>query len=409
MYMIRDTDTGNFYDIRIKDTATILDNEDKKLTKIPESAKEKPWADLWENKHDKNNKLLSASEKGELKVVLDLLDKKKYGTAVADINIKGEDGFTPLHFAASEGHIEVTMALVRMGAITDTVSLSLRTPIHVACIRGYTEIILILIQAKSNINLQDKDGNTPIHILSEGGWVEPLEICLNYNPDLTIRNIYGETPLEIAANVATRNVFLKVKKEIEALKQLKKKDLYTRTVIKNVILHNNRADMIKSLLFKGQKIDGIDPSLFKAPSPAKESKENKKNTIKSRRIKILEAAKEISNLKIEDLKFDNNDDKQSDKEMEEKINLEYFDIITMLGKGSFGEVYLVKYKPTNKLYAMKTLSKKRFMGQNLLRYAQAERNVLCYSNSPFIVGIDFAFQTGDKLFLILEYCPGYFY
>jgi serine/threonine protein kinase len=55
---------------------------------------------------------------------------------------------------------------------------------------------------------------------------------------------------------------------------------------------------------------------------------------------------------------------------------------------------------------MKVLSKDRIMGQNLLKYAMAERNVLSLSNHPFIVKLNFAFQTLSKLFLILDYCPG---
>ena len=46
------------------------------------------------------------------------------------------------------------------------------------------------------------------------------------------------------------------------------------------------------------------------------------------------------------------------------------------------------------------------MGQNLVRYAVTERNVLSYTKHPFIVGLNYAFQTREKLFLILDYCPG---
>ena len=35
-----------------------------------------------------------------------------------------------------------------------------------------------------------------------------------------------------------------------------------------------------------------------------------------------------------------------------------------------------------------------------------ERNVLSFTNHPFIVGLNYAFQTIDRLFLILDYCPG---
>ena len=43
---------------------------------------------------------------------------------------------------------------------------------------------------------------------------------------------------------------------------------------------------------------------------------------------------------------------------------------------------------------------------NLVKYAMTERNVLSLTNHPFIVKLNSAFQTPDKLFLILDYCPG---
>lgn len=55
---------------------------------------------------------------------------------------------------------------------------------------------------------------------------------------------------------------------------------------------------------------------------------------------------------------------------------------------------------------MKVLQKEKIFAQNLVKYATTERNVLSYMRHPFIVGLDFAFQTSKRLFLILEYCPG---
>lgn len=42
----------------------------------------------------------------------------------------------------------------------------------------------------------------------------------------------------------------------------------------------------------------------------------------------------------------------------------------------------------------------------MTRYIQTERNVLSYMSSPFIVKLHFAFQTSNKLYLIMDYCPG---
>lgn len=51
-------------------------------------------------------------------------------------------------------------------------------------------------------------------------------------------------------------------------------------------------------------------------------------------------------------------------------------IINLIGRGSFGEVYLVQEKETQKYYAMKVLHKNKVLGQNLVKYALTERNVL---------------------------------
>lgn len=90
----------------------------------------------------------------------------------------------------------------------------------------------------------------------------------------------------------------------------------------------------------------------------------------------------------------------------EKIGLQSFAPIQLLGKGSFGEVYLVKKRSSGNYYAMKVLSKDKILKQNLTKYAITEKNVLSNFHHPFIVGLNTAFQTASKLFLVLDYCPG---
>lgn len=61
---------------------------------------------------------------------------------------------------------------------------------------------------------------------------------------------------------------------------------------------------------------------------------------------------------------------------------------------------------TGKQYAMKILNKKQILGNNLVKYAKTERDVLSYTKHPFIVGLKYAFQTPEKLFLLLDYAAG---
>ena len=76
---------------------------------------------------------------------------------------------------------------------------------------------------------------------------------------------------------------------------------------------------------------------------------------------------------------------------EQKVGPAEFMPLKLLGSGSFGEVYLVREVRTQELYAMKVLSKQRILGQNLVRYAKTERDVLSYTKHPFIVSLNFAF------------------
>jgi len=90
----------------------------------------------------------------------------------------------------------------------------------------------------------------------------------------------------------------------------------------------------------------------------------------------------------------------------ESVGPEQLQLKSVLGKGSFGEVYLVQHKRSGEVYAMKVLRKSKIMGRNLVRYALTERNLLSYIRHPFIVRLHFAFQTPSCLVMGLEYCPG---
>lgn len=88
------------------------------------------------------------------------------------------------------------------------------------------------------------------------------------------------------------------------------------------------------------------------------------------------------------------------------VNLDSFTLIRVLGKGSFGKVFLCNYVPTNKLFALKVLSKEYIKVRNQITHTLTEREVLTKVRHPYVIGLVMAFQTPKKLFFVLEYCPG---
>jgi Protein kinase domain/Protein kinase C terminal domain len=78
----------------------------------------------------------------------------------------------------------------------------------------------------------------------------------------------------------------------------------------------------------------------------------------------------------------------------------------VIGKGSFGLVYLARYRKTRELYALKVLFKAQLYEQRQVEHTRAERSVLSVTDHPFVVRLHYAFQTADKLFFVLDYCAG---
>lgn len=95
-----------------------------------------------------------------------------------------------------------------------------------------------------------------------------------------------------------------------------------------------------------------------------------------------------------------------EREPSEAIGPDSFRLLSLLGKGSFGEVFRVEDRQTGQVFAMKVLRKRKILNRNLMRYALTERNLLSYIRHPFIVRLYHAFQTPSCLVLVLQYCPG---
>ncbi|XP_061097795.1 rho-associated protein kinase 2-like isoform X6 [Conger conger] len=83
-----------------------------------------------------------------------------------------------------------------------------------------------------------------------------------------------------------------------------------------------------------------------------------------------------------------------------------FDLVKVIGRGAFGEVQLVRHRVSKKVYAMKQLSKFEMIKRSESAFYWEERDIMAFSDSPWIVQLCCAFQDDLHLYMVMEYMPG---
>ncbi|WFD18393.1 non-specific serine/threonine protein kinase [Malassezia caprae] len=93
-------------------------------------------------------------------------------------------------------------------------------------------------------------------------------------------------------------------------------------------------------------------------------------------------------------------------QMGKSLTIESFELLKVIGKGSFGKVMQVRKKDTSRIYALKIIRKAHIISRSEVTHTLAERTVLARVNCPFIVPLKFSFQSPDKLYLGLAFVNG---
>ena len=398
-----------------------------------------------------------ACEEGNLKIV-EILIK-----ANCDVNIKTNDKKTPLHLAAANGYFDISKLLIENGAIINIGDSEKNTPLHLCCQKGHAELTKFLLDKVAQADTKNIYGKTPLSLATKTEIKELLrdylskksnayrnikihtasESTVNYmikkfNSSSQNKIMFQNTQNNININIQTNiNNGCPTRKHNASLgKSLPKSSnsnnnsafIPKKKSIPNFTLNSqlsNRKNFPTATSANFHKTKTLQKFLTHSNSNKKKEQSQKKqnhnaiiNKINITNISVDQNDPMYRLNKTEELSkpYSTNPNETSGDNIynqlslnsieEERVTPTSFVCLAMLGKGSFGEVYLVQKITTKILYAMKVLSKDRIMGQNLMKYAMAERNVLSLTNHPFIVKLNFAFQTTHKLFLILDYCPG---
>jgi len=86
------------------------------------------------------------------------------------------------------------------------------------------------------------------------------------------------------------------------------------------------------------------------------------------------------------------------------MRLDDFDVRKKISKGAFGDVYLAKYD--GKYFALKAIDKGNIYRKNMLREIVDEKDILSQLSAPFMVQMNYCFQSTNLIYFAMEYCCG---
>jgi Ankyrin repeats (3 copies)/Ankyrin repeat len=134
-----------------------------------------------------------ASYFGFYSLVEDLITRRPEDVkAVDDINE------TPLHAAATGGHVEVLLLLLKHLPVDIKSTDYHRTPLHEAAVEGHVEIGRHLLNHGADVNAQQESGWTPLHLAAYFGRLEFMRLLLDHGANPHARDDFIQTPYQLA-------------------------------------------------------------------------------------------------------------------------------------------------------------------------------------------------------------------
>ncbi|XP_021953859.1 microtubule-associated serine/threonine-protein kinase 3 isoform X3 [Folsomia candida] len=83
-----------------------------------------------------------------------------------------------------------------------------------------------------------------------------------------------------------------------------------------------------------------------------------------------------------------------------------FEVVKLISNGAYGAVYLVRHRETRQRYALKKINKQNLMLRNQVEQVFAERDIMSFTDNPFVVSMICSFETKKHLCLVMEYVEG---
>ena len=179
--------------------------------------------------------------------------------AGADCNIQNKAGLTPLATAARAGSVEFVDLLAQQpGLAVDTANRGGWTALSLSAQNGYTAVVARLLQAGANVNLATGTGETPLMTAIDAGHHATALVLLEAGADVNRSDMYGITALLVATrkgNVAMVRALLGAKAHVDQADKQKYTPLHVATFM-------GHTDIVETFLEVGWVLSSLVPTGF---------------------------------------------------------------------------------------------------------------------------------------------------
>jgi len=83
-----------------------------------------------------------------------------------------------------------------------------------------------------------------------------------------------------------------------------------------------------------------------------------------------------------------------------------FEVTKLISNGAYGAVYLVKHRESRQRFALKKINKHNLILRNQVEQVFAERDIMSFTDNPFVVSMYCSFESRKHLCLVMEYVEG---
>ncbi|KAM3966091.1 LOW QUALITY PROTEIN: uncharacterized protein ACR2FA_012964 [Aphomia sociella] len=178
------------------------------------------------------------------------------------VNVKDDNGYTPLHHACLYGHKDIVRLLLSVDASPCVVDKKGATPLHLAAFKGDSDVVAMLLAHKPPVNVDQltSDHETALLIAAHFGYVDVVAQLIAKGADVTVKNNNDESALDLAAQygrLETVQFLLRVRPQlVEPYKLSQSRDWVFPSTPLHRASKNGRKEVVITLIAAG-----VDPNI----------------------------------------------------------------------------------------------------------------------------------------------------